>query len=70
VGILKEKLIKEQEAGECPECGTQCEANDDMESYCPECDISYEKHCSGCGSPTNNELGVCSSCVEHRMGED
>jgi len=70
VGILKDKMIRDQEAGECPDCGAQCEMNDDRKSYCPKCDMSYATHCTGCGSPTNNESAVCSGCFNHRMGKE
>jgi len=70
VGRLKDKMIEDQEAGECPECGAQCKKNDDRESYCPECDVSYAKHCTNCGSPHNNEMAVCSGCFKHAVGKD
>ena len=70
MGFHKDKLMEEQEAGECPECGVQCEFNDDMESHCPECDVSYAKHCSNCGSPHNDEGAVCNGCFGRAMGKD
>ena len=71
VGLQKSKMMEEQELGGCPECGTQCVADDEgAGSYCPECEETYEKKCSGCGGLMNGDATECSDCFKAKGEKD
>ena len=72
MGYHKDKLLRDTEAGECPECANQCELDEEGRSRCSECDITYEYKCATCGHPHNEEGlgGSCQNCFDNSVSKD
>jgi len=70
MGFHKDQLERDQEAGDCPECGEQCELTDEEASHCKNCDITYTNKCDNCGQPHSGDDPTCSDCFSNAVDNE
>lgn len=71
MGMAKEQMMKEQDLGECPECGEQCEENDEGLPYCAECETEFSQKCDRCGcNMSSSDATTCSDCFSNLVNKD